>query len=228
MAKSNSKEQWIEMGYNVFAKEGLPGIRIEALARNLGLNKSSFYHFFGDLERYKEELIRYHFTKAGDLLSDISLCANFDPEFLNVVIKHRVSVVVHMQLVTNRKVPLFFNAYEKINDIVDPRAVPFWAAFIGIPHNPELALKYWQVVRDMFYLRVSLDNLTYTFLKNIVQEAKGTPRRCYRKVGSLMVSGIVLVKVRKGPLVHRLNPSRMFGPKVFMLYRKRSAPDPLS
>ncbi len=185
MAKSNSKEQWIEIGYNVFAKEGLPGIRIEALARNLRLNKSSFYHFFGDLENYKAELIRYHFTKADHLVSDIALCTNFDPDFLNTVIRHKVSVVVHMQLVTNRTVPLFFNAYEKINDIVDPKAVPFWAAFIGIPHNPDLALQYWQVVRDMFYSRISLDNLNYAFLKNIVQEAKGIAEKMLQESGKL-------------------------------------------
>jgi AcrR family transcriptional regulator len=185
MAKSNSKEQWVETGYNVFAKDGLPGIRIEALARMLGLNKSSFYHFFGDLENYKAELIRYHFTNADHLLADISLCTNFDPDYLNTLVRHKVAVIVHMQLVTNRTVPLFFDAYERINDMVDPKAVPFWAAFIGIPHNPELALEYWKVIRDMFYSRVSLDNLNYPFLQNLTQEAKVLAEKMLQENGKL-------------------------------------------
>ena len=177
MAKSNSKEQWIETGYNVFAKEGLQGIRIEALARILGLNKSSFYYFFGDLENYKAELVRYHFTRADDLVSDISSCENFDPDFLNMLIRHKVTVIVHMQLVMHRTTPLFFNAFEKVNKVVDPKAMPYWAAFIGIPHNTELALQYWQVIRDMFYSRISFDNLTYSFLQTLAQEARGIAQK---------------------------------------------------
>ncbi len=185
MAKSNSREQWIEMGYSVFAKEGLQGIRIEVLARILGLNKSSFYYFFGDLENYKAELVRHHFIKADYLVSDISSCANFDPDFLTMLTRHKVPVIVHMQLVMNRTIPLFFNAYGEINDKVDPKAMPFWATFIGIPHNPELALQYWQVIRDMFYSRISLDNLNYPFLKNIAQEAKGIAEKMLLENGKL-------------------------------------------
>jgi AcrR family transcriptional regulator len=183
MAKSNSKEQWVEVGYDVFAKDGLPGLRIEVLARMLGLNKSSFYHFFGDLENYKGELMRRHFTRVDHLVSDMALCTNFDPDFLNMLIQHKGTVIVHMQLVSNRTVPLFFNAYERINDMVDPKAMPYWSAFIGIPHNPDLALQYWQVIRDMFYSRISLDNLNYTFLKNIAQEAKGIAEKMLQENG---------------------------------------------
>jgi len=44
MYKQNSKEKWIEAGYELFAREGLKEVRIERLARDLDLNKSSFYH----------------------------------------------------------------------------------------------------------------------------------------------------------------------------------------
>jgi hypothetical protein len=37
----------------------------------------------------------------------------------------------------------------------------------------------------MFYSRISLDNLTYTFLKDIVQEAKGIVEKMLQESGKL-------------------------------------------
>ena len=52
MEKHKNSSVWTEEGYRLFAKEGLDGIQVERLARILSLNKSGFYHYFGDLEGF--------------------------------------------------------------------------------------------------------------------------------------------------------------------------------
>ena len=59
------KEQlWITLGYNIFALEGINGLKIERLAKMAGKNKSSFYHFFVDTKHLqlfdREFLILFH------------------------------------------------------------------------------------------------------------------------------------------------------------------------
>ena len=63
MEKAKNSSVWTEVGYNLFAEEGIEGIQVERLARILQLNKSGFYHYFGDIDGYCEELINLHKKK---------------------------------------------------------------------------------------------------------------------------------------------------------------------
>ena len=60
MEKHKNSSVWTEEGYCLFAKEGLHGIQVERLARILGLNKSEFYHYFGDIEGFCYALVLLH------------------------------------------------------------------------------------------------------------------------------------------------------------------------
>jgi AcrR family transcriptional regulator len=57
------REKWIHEGYSMLAKEGPNCIQIERLARNIGTNKSSFYHYFVDRDIFFDELIQHHIKK---------------------------------------------------------------------------------------------------------------------------------------------------------------------
>ena len=41
-------DDWVAAAYDRFREEGLGGVRVEAIARDLGTTKGSFYHHFGD------------------------------------------------------------------------------------------------------------------------------------------------------------------------------------
>jgi AcrR family transcriptional regulator len=170
--KSETKERWITTGYELFAEEGPNDIRVERLARILGLNKSSFYHFFGDLDYFFQQIILYHHTQVELYIVDTKKCRDFDPDFLNVLINHKIPVLAHMQLVMNRHLPPFFEAYKQVNVKTDRAILPQWSAFIGIPDQPELALQYLEQVRDMFYSRISPHTINYEFLHALVHEAR--------------------------------------------------------
>lgn len=42
----------------------------------------------------------------------------------------------------------------------------------GTPGNPYLALKYFELVRDMFYCRVTSETVSLEFIRNVVHESR--------------------------------------------------------
>jgi AcrR family transcriptional regulator len=172
MSKNNSEKIWTEAGYNQFAAEGLEGIRVERLANITSLNKSGYYHYFGDRTSYLEALMQKHLNHAIDLAQDLRQIQQFDPEFMKVLIKYTTPVLVHNQLVRNRHDMLLVQTYDQVNNIVDPIVTILFADFIGFKNHLEFALKYYSQVRDMFYSQITAARMNYPFLREFMFNAK--------------------------------------------------------
>ncbi len=54
-----SRESWLLRALDVLKREGIAGVRVERLARELGVTKGSFYHHFGDRPELMGEMLRY-------------------------------------------------------------------------------------------------------------------------------------------------------------------------
>jgi AcrR family transcriptional regulator len=163
---------WIEEGYNLFAKEGLDGIQIERLARILHLNKSGFYHYFGDIEGYCVELIKMHEKNVNLFLESIDALKKIDPDYLLLLIEFAPTVMFQVQLTRHKEIQSFYQASERVDHLVNIAIRSLWNEFLGINGSPDLAMRYFYIVRDMFYTRISFQNLNYQFLHNFVTEAK--------------------------------------------------------
>jgi AcrR family transcriptional regulator len=168
MKKTRNSSVWIEEGYSLFAEEGLKGIQVERLARILGLNKSGFYHYFGDLDGYCEELIQLHKQKADLYLQDVADVKSIDPEYLHVVVKHKTPVMFHIHLLRIQKNPSFYKTARMIDILLREQ----WRDYLGIHEHPDLAIRYFNIVRDMFYARMSHQNMNYPFLHKLMTEAR--------------------------------------------------------
>jgi len=55
-----TKQQWIEKGYEHFALYGLENLSINKISKEIGSPRASFYHHFGDIEVFIEELLDMH------------------------------------------------------------------------------------------------------------------------------------------------------------------------
>lgn len=171
MARLKVSESWIETGYHLFAHEGLDHIQIEKMARTLLLNKSGFYHYFGTFEIFFEQLLLHHHTKIDHFVNDIRNCQNIDPDFINAMIEHKVSLMVQIHLTRNKNNTTFNCAAEHSDQKIEQAVLPIWAEHIGLLKY-DLASRYWKLVRDMFYTRVTFDNFTYSFLHRLASDAK--------------------------------------------------------
>jgi AcrR family transcriptional regulator len=57
--KRVSKDEWLEVALNALEREGVKGVRIEALARTLGISKSGFYWHFRDRKDLLTQMLEY-------------------------------------------------------------------------------------------------------------------------------------------------------------------------
>lgn len=168
----NNSQRWINVGYDLFAREGPDGIQVERLARILGLNKSGFYHYFRNRGIYFDHLIQHHRERMALMVRDIERIHSFAPEYLQVMINHQVPVMVTRQLVRHRHIGIFEKALGHVNEIVDRATMPAWSRYVDMSDVPELALRYFQLIRDVFYARITFDNFNPEFLRGIAFEAK--------------------------------------------------------
>lgn len=172
MSQPQNRNRWIEAGFELFAQEGLEGIQVERLSRILKLNKSGYYHYFGNPERYQGVLMRHMHKQADLMVTEIRACAEFDPGFLHLMVKHKLTILATMQLVRNRNVPMLMETYREVTHKIDTALLPLWAEYIGLAHNQPLALRYFEMIRDMFFSRITENTLHYDFLVMVATEAK--------------------------------------------------------
>ena len=78
---SKNELPWIEAGYELFAAQGPDGLRVETLARKVGISKSSFYHHFADIDVFTERLLEWHLDRAVEIAGRARDCRTFDPDF---------------------------------------------------------------------------------------------------------------------------------------------------
>ena len=172
MEKHKNSAGWTEAGYNLFAREGLDGIQVERLARILQLNKSGFYHYFGDLEGFCMELLELHKKKVDDFVDEVYGIKRLDPDYLHLVISHAPTVMFQVQLIRNTNNHFLYAASEMVDRKVQSAIRELWCDYLNIPSDTSLGIRYYAIVRDMFYTRISFQNLNYTFLHKLVTDAK--------------------------------------------------------
>ena len=181
MTGSKSSEMWLAAGYELFAMEGPDGLQIERLARITSHNKSGFYHYFGNLDIYCEQLILRHYRYFNFFLNDVMTCNNVDPEYLLVLLKHKVTVMGQLQMVRCKSHQLFSGAHKEPDEKVVQVGQKIWANHIDIHDNPDLVAQYHSIIRDMFYSRISFENFNYDFLHHLANEAREVVMKIHRK-----------------------------------------------
>jgi AcrR family transcriptional regulator len=172
MEKHKNSAGWAEAGYNLFAREGLDGLQVERLARILQLNKSGFYHYFGDLEGFCLELLELHKKKIDDFVEEVYGIKKLDPDYLHLVIAHTKTVMFQVQLIRTASNHFLHAASDMIDQKVHAAIRELWCNYLDVPSDTDLGMRYYAMVRDMFYTRISFQNLNYTFLHNMITDAK--------------------------------------------------------
>ncbi|MCP4122975.1 MAG: TetR/AcrR family transcriptional regulator, partial [Bacteroidetes bacterium] len=78
---SNKRNIWIKAGYKEFARFGPDSLAVDRLAALVGKSRSSFYHLFGDRERYLEMLGDYHMAESRQVVMELDNATSFYPDF---------------------------------------------------------------------------------------------------------------------------------------------------
>jgi AcrR family transcriptional regulator len=170
---NDNREKWVKEGYSLFAKEGTAGLQVERLARIIGVNKSGFYHHFGDREGYLEELTKYHEKLKKKFSSEITHLKQFDPDYFEMLIKFKDSFFVDMHLgryKVNSKLNGTLNSVGPINEM---KIIPLWKEYINVTDNPELAFEIWNMVRDAVFLRLTYNDMNVDSITRAIKDIRG-------------------------------------------------------
>jgi AcrR family transcriptional regulator len=179
MANDN-KQIWITTGYELFAKEGLKGLKIEVISKKIQKSKSSFYHYFADLEVFIEFLLRFHEQRSKVIAEKEKLCKNLEPDLINLLVEIKLDLLFNRQLRIHRHLPAFKACFEKSNREVENAFLSLWAKELGLSEKPHLAKNILDVYLENFYLQITEENLNYEWLSlyiNNIQKFVGEFKR---------------------------------------------------
>ncbi len=83
------KEDWINLGYELFSEQGVSGIIVEKMAKTLKVNKSSFYWYFKTKKEFIEQLITFWISNETlqiiDLTNNIKTVLNKFKTFIALI-----------------------------------------------------------------------------------------------------------------------------------------------
>lgn len=74
-----TKEQWLTKGLELFSREGVNGLKIERLSKQLGVAKSSFYWHFKDRDDLLNQFADHWVHETTEVLSANPLLLNMPP-----------------------------------------------------------------------------------------------------------------------------------------------------
>lgn len=70
-----TKEQWIKLGYNLFAEMGVRGLNVDKMSNELKCNRSSFYWHFKNKNSFIDEVIKYWIkTETDQVILEVEKC----------------------------------------------------------------------------------------------------------------------------------------------------------
>ncbi|WP_147392224.1 TetR/AcrR family transcriptional regulator [Algoriphagus lacus] len=167
---NDSKKSWIELGYELFSEEGHEGLQVERLARILNKNKSGYYHYFGDKDVFLNALMAEHLERAHAYAEQIKLIKDFDPEYIQLMVKNKTTILFQMQLVKNREFRIFIDTALKVNELIVPVISPVFGRYLGV--SQEEASKFWGLLRDSFYSRVTLKTFSAEWISAFTAELR--------------------------------------------------------
>ncbi len=169
---NDNKLPWILCGYEIFAKEGPKGLKIEVIARHVNKNKSSFYHYFADVEVFTEALLKHHLDRAAIIAEKESACKNIVPELLHVLLEVKQDLLFNRQLRVYRHISFYKDCLEKSSKKVGEAIVGIWAKELGLTDNSHLANIVLNLSLENFYLQITDETLTFEWLKNYINDLK--------------------------------------------------------
>jgi len=161
---------WIQQGYLKVAEEGFSNLNIESLARELDKSKSSFYHYFGDLEVFESGLLDFHIQQVEIFSEAIKACETIQPDVLNLFLEYKTDLFFHKQLRINRDKAEFKKCFEKAFSKVEEALLDKWTDYLGLGDQQLFATAFLRLIAENFLLQMSERNFGEKWLNNYLEE----------------------------------------------------------
>lgn len=167
-----NKEIWINAGYETFALHGHGNLKVESLARQVGISKSSFYHHFVDMDCFVDDLLQHHLKQSAIIAKKERAAINIDPELLTVLLEHKTDILFNRQLRIHLNEKSFESVLLQSNRIVGDAFKTVWIKDLNLPLTKNQIDSVFDLALDNFFLQVNADNLHYNWLSQYFANLK--------------------------------------------------------
>jgi AcrR family transcriptional regulator len=164
LMKNDNQAIWIKKGYEIFASSGQNGLKIEPLAKSVGKSKSSFYHYFADLEIFIGSLLKHHIEQSKIIAQNEQSAKNIDPELITVLVEHKTDLLFNRQLRINQNNQLYAETLLLSNKVVGDAFVNVWEKDLNLQLSQKQIEGIFSLAIENFFLQINNDNLNYNWL----------------------------------------------------------------
>lgn len=161
---TDTSSDWIAAGYEMLALSGPAGLKIEPLAKKVGKSKSSFYHFFADLDVFTGLLLKHHLTQSAIMAEKENTAQRIDPDLVAVLVEHRIDLLFNRQLRIYQNVPQFAETLRRSNELVGDAFITLWARDLGLQLTRAQLEGLFTLALENFFLQINADNLNTRWL----------------------------------------------------------------
>lgn len=168
----NSREVWLQTGYALMALEGPGSLKVEAIARQSGISKSSFYHHFADMEGFVEKLCQLHLDRCNTIAAKERMARRIDPELVEILLEHKMDLCFNRQLRFHRGHTYYAAIVQKSDAITGTDFVTLWMQELALPWSKQQAIGIFTLALDNFYLRMHPDTFDRAWMSAYFQDLK--------------------------------------------------------
>lgn len=155
------KDTWIETGYKQFALFGPKLLNVNKLSNEVGVSRASFYHHFGDMDVFIQELLIVHWKIVTEFNERGKSCKYLFPDFYEFLADYPIPLQFNMQLFHNRSIPeynlLFIKTYEAS---AKSFLLNLFAKQFAISMDSKDLYDLWLTVGEAWYSRITKDDLS--------------------------------------------------------------------
>ena len=166
------KKAWIETGYQYFARNGPEKLKIKDIAHEAGVSRTTFYHFFTDLQDLIDHLLEYHREIAEQYFTEQKKCKTYDPDLFRLAEAFQIGICFHQQLLLHKENPIYYLTYQVLNKISNEIIYPLWAEYFGYHGNSFVGKEIHLMLLDIWYLNIKPEDISYDSLRNNAKEIK--------------------------------------------------------
>lgn len=167
-----NKDTWIQVGYKLFALEGHSAIKVERIAKKVGISKSSFYHYFADLDTFTAILLEHHLRQSHVLAEKERNAPHIFPELVDILVEHKMDLLFSRELRVHRTNKLFAATLQQSNAIIGDSFVLVWLRELNMQLSKTQLNGIFELALENFFLQINKDNLNHRWLTDYFQNLK--------------------------------------------------------
>lgn len=165
MDQNTPKQWWIAAGYAQFAQEGPEALKVEPLAKKVGVSKTSFYHFFSDMGAFKTALLEHHVAQSTIIGEKEKNCKNIDPELIAILLEHPLDLLFNRQLRVHQDVPEYAETLRESDQRVNDFFMLLWLRELNLNMSVQQLEGMFQLAIQHFYLQLTPENMNESWLR---------------------------------------------------------------